>query len=202
MAICFVCTGGIGSGKTYTVKIFNSLGIPAYIADERAKELYKSDKMLLNNLVKLLGEEIVSDGRLNKQAMAAKIFPDSTLLSKVNEIVHPRVLEDYKLWKAQKEQKGFKVVLFESAIFFEAPLFHSIADKIIVVTAPYDVRLSRVMERDNLSEQSVKERMARQFSDQERVSRADFIIFANGKRAVLPQVIEILNRVNYFDSDK
>lgn len=202
MAICLVCTGGIGSGKTYTVKIFNNLGVPAYIADERAKQLYKTDKVLLNNLVQLLGEEIICHGELKKEVMAAKIFPNPLLLSKVNEIVHPRVLEDFKIWKAQKIQEGFKVVLFESAIYFEAPLFHSIAHKVIVVTAPYELRVSRVMKRDNLSEKSVKDRMARQYSDEERVSRADFIIFANGKEAVLPQVIKILETVNYFNKER
>jgi len=198
MAVCLVCTGGIGSGKSYAVKIFNKLGVPAYIADDRAKELYKSDKILLDRLVKLLGEDIVCDGQLRKEIMAAKIFPNPALLAKVNEIVHPRVLEDFNLWKVRKEKEGFKVVIFESAIYFEIPLFHSIAYKVIVVTASYDVRISRVMKRDNLSEQSVKERMARQCSDEEREKRADFIIFANGKRAILPQILHILETVNYF----
>ncbi len=199
MAICLVCTGGIGSGKSYTVKIFNSLGVPAYVADDRAKELYECDKVLLDSLVQLLGDEIVCDGKIIKEVMAAKIFPNPNLLSKVNDIVHPRVLADFKKWKLEQELKGFKVVLFESAIFFEAPIFHSIADKIIVVTAPQNVKIDRVVKRDNVSEQSVKERMARQISDEERVNRADFIIFANDKKALLPQVLQILNGVSYFN---
>lgn len=199
MALSLVCTGGIGSGKSYAVKIFNKLGVPAYIADERAKELYKTDKILLEKLVKLLGQEIICDGVLQKNVMAAKIFPNPSLLEKVNQIVHPRVLEDFKLWKSEQERAGYKVVLFESAIYFEAPLFHSIANKVIVVTAPYELRIKRVMKRDNLSEQSVKERMARQFSDEERLGRADFTIFANNKRAVLPQILHILETINYFN---
>lgn len=119
MAICLVCTGGIGSGKSYTVKIFNSLGVPAYVADDRAKELYECDKVLLDSLVQLLGDEIVCDGKIIKEVMAAKIFPNPNLLSKVNDIVHPRVLADFKKWKLEQELKGFKVVLFESAIFLK-----------------------------------------------------------------------------------
>ncbi|MFA6758811.1 MAG: dephospho-CoA kinase [Bacteroidales bacterium] len=199
MAVCLVCTGGIGSGKSYSVRLFNKLGVPSYIADVRAKELYDSDKVLIKKLVDLLGGDIISGGVLRKDIMAAKIFPNPSLLSKVNNIVHPRVLEDFNLWKSKKEQQGHKVVLLETAIYFETPIFHSAENKVIVVTAPYDIRIERVMKRDNISEEQVKERIARQYSEQERLKRADFIIFADGERAVLPQILNILDAVNYFD---
>lgn len=199
MVVTLVCTGGIGSGKSYSVKAFNKLGVPSYIADIRAKELYKSDKILIKELVELLGEEIICNGVIRKQVMASKIFPNPSLLVKVNEIVHPRVLLDFNKWKSNREKEGHKVVLLETAIYFETPIFHSPENKVIVVTAPYNVRIERVMKRDNLSEEQVKERIARQYSEEERLNRADFIIFADGKRAVLPQILNILDAVNYFD---
>ena len=193
--ICLVCTGGIGSGKSYAIKVFKALGVPSYIADQRAKELYETDSSLLGELVNLLGEEIIREGRLDKRAMAMKIFPDPNLLKKVNEIVHPRVLSDFLIWKESQMSLGEEVVVFESAIFFETPIFHGIEDKVIVVIAPEDVRIERVMKRDGITEDEVRERMSRQCSDEERVKGADFIIYTDGIKAVLPQISEILKRV-------
>ncbi len=171
------------------------MGIPVYIADERAKELYMRDSLLLKELVNLLGNDILEEGRLNKEVMASKIFPNPALLNKVNDIVHPRVLNDFKLWQKKEEERGAGVVVFESAIFIESPVFHHIADKILVVSAPVSERIRRVIKRDKMSEQQVRERIARQLTDEQLFQRADFIIFADGKRAVLPQVLSLLNEV-------
>lgn len=193
--ICLVCTGGIGSGKSYAIKVFKALGVPSYIADQRAKELYETDSVLLGELVSLLGKGIITDGRLDKRAMALRIFPNPNLLKKVNEIVHPRVLSDFVIWRDNQKSLGEEVVVFESAIFFETPIFHGIEDKVIVVTAPEEVRIKRVMKRDGITEDEVRERMSRQCSDEERAKGADFIIYTDGKKAVLPQIVEVLNRV-------
>jgi len=191
---CFAVTGGIGSGKSYLVRLMEAFGIPAYIADIRAKELYKTDSVLLGRLVKLLGNEILHNGELRRDIMAAKIFSNQKLLSRVNEIVHPSVLNDFMNWRTVKEREGFSTVIFESAIFLESPLFHFIADKVIVVCAPEEVRIQRVMKRDNVSEELVRERIARQWNDEKRQLMADFIIFADGKRAIMPQIIEVFNK--------
>lgn len=193
---CFACTGGIGTGKSYVVRIFSALGIPAYIADDRAKELYKIDKSLLERLSELLGSEIMVDGILQKNVMAQKIFSNKELLIKVNNIVHPRLLEDFYEWRYQQEEAGVKMIIFESAIFLETPIFHSIADKIIVVTAPLDIRIKRIIKRDKLSEKLVKQRISRQWKDEKRLKKADFVIYTDGKRSVLPQIVSIIEEVN------
>jgi dephospho-CoA kinase len=193
--ICLVCTGGIGSGKSYAIKVFKALGVPSYIADQRAKELYETDSVLLDELVSLLGKGIIREGRLDKREMALRIFPNPNLLKKVNEIVHPRVLSDFLIWRESQKSIGEEVVVFESAIFFETPIFHGIEDKVIVVTAPEDVRIKRVMKRDGITEDEVRERMSRQCSDEERLKVADFIIYTDGIKAVLPQISEILKSV-------
>ncbi|MHC1778894.1 MAG: dephospho-CoA kinase [Bacteroidales bacterium] len=194
--ICLVCTGGIGSGKSYAVRIFSKLGIPAYIADTRAKELYLFDKNLIDELVALLGSEILNDGVLRKDVMASKIFNDAQLLKEVNAIVHPKVLSDFEKWRDEREKEGAQIVIFESAIFFEAPVFHHIADKVMVVTAPLDIRIKRVMKRDGLTQESVYHRINSQIGDSERFPGADYIIHTDGKRAVLPQILDILKDLN------
>ncbi|MFA5850640.1 MAG: dephospho-CoA kinase [Bacteroidales bacterium] len=192
---CFACTGGIGTGKSYVVRIFSALGIPAYIADDRAKELYKIDRSLLDRLVEVLGDKIVVDGVLQKSVMAGIIFSNKELLMKVNQIVHPRLLEDFYEWRDEQEKRGVDMIVYESAIFLETPTFRSIADKVIVVTAPVDVRIRRVIKRDNIKEKLVKLRINKQWSDEKRLEMADFVIFADGKRTVLPQILRIIDEV-------
>lgn len=192
---CFACTGGIGTGKSYVVRIFSALGVPAYIADDRAKELYEIDRNLLDRLIEVLGDKIVVDGVLQKSVMAGIIFSNKELLMKVNRIVHPRLLEDFYQWRDNQEKKGVDMIVYESAIFLETPTFRSIADKVIVVTAPLDVRIRRVIKRDKVDEKLVIQRINKQWSDEKRLKMADFIIFADGKRAVLPQILRIIDEV-------
>lgn len=193
---CLVCTGGIGSGKSYVLRIFSALGVPVYFSDDRTKELYNRNQRLIKELSNLLGEDILVNGVLNKAAMAAKIFADKSLLSQVNSIVHPIVLEDFIEWKKEQSSKGMNFVIIESAIILEIPFFLVETDGVLVVTAPEDVRIERVTKRDGLSPEAVKTRMDKQMSDKERIDKADFVIFADGQRAVLPQVLEVYNRVN------
>jgi len=192
---CFACTGGIGSGKSYVIKIFSALGIPAYVADDRVKELYEIDSVLVDKLMALLGNDIVVNGVLQKQVMAKKIFSDKMLLAKVNDIVHPRVLEDFYQWRETRQNEGKDMIIYESAIFLETPRFWEVADKVIVVVAPEDVRIKRVMKRDGVDAEQVKQRIKNQWNDTMRLSMADYTIHADGKRAVLPQVLRIIESV-------
>ncbi len=193
---CLACTGGIGSGKSYVVRVFKALGIPAYIADERAKWLYDNDKVLLDSLSNLLGKEIIKNGKIDRPVMAKIIFNNPSLLQAVNDIVHPAVLDDYYKWSRRVVDSGAKFVIFESAIFLESPMFYKIASKVLVTIAPEDVRILRVIKRDGIDRERVLERMANQWSDELRKRYADFIIFADGKKAVLPQVLEIYEQLN------
>lgn len=194
---CFAVTGGIGSGKSYLVRLMSALGIPAYIADIRAKELYNTNRPLVCKLVNLLGEDIISENGVRRDIMASKIFSDPKLLEKVNNIVHPEVLNDFISWRERMEIIGHKFVIYESALFLETPGFRGIADKVIVVVAPEEERVRRVIKRDSITEEQVRARMERQWSDEERIRMADFIIFADGKRAILPQLMEIFNQTGF-----
>jgi dephospho-CoA kinase len=191
---CFAVTGGIGSGKSYLVRLMSALGIPSYIADSRAKELYRTNRVLLSKLADLLGDDIISHDGVRRDVMATRIFSNPELLSKVNNIVHPEVLKDFYKWRDLMDSEGYNVVIYESAIFLENPRFRKIADKVIVVVAPEGERIRRVIRRDSISEDQVRARMDRQWSDEERIKMADFIIFADGKRAIMPQLMEVFNQ--------
>ena len=194
--LTLVCTGGIGSGKSYCAEIFSNLGVPVYAADPRTKELYFKDEVLQRNLKSLLGIDVVVNGILQREAIAKIIFSDREILDKVNALVHPAVLSDFRNWRAAMEQRGFDMVMLESAIYFEAPVFREVKAISIVVIAPMSVRMERIIKRDSPeSVRDVKERMDKQMSDEDRVELADYVIYADGNRAVLPQVIDIMNDI-------
>lgn len=176
MAKVLGVTGGIGSGKSHVCKIFASLGCAVYDSDSRTKQLYDENPELLTGLAGLLGTGIlkIKGGKvvLDKKAMAARIFSSKSLMEKVKEYVYPFVMEDFRKWKRWK--RG--VVLFESAVILENDYVRGFMDKTLVVTAPLEERIARVMKRDNSSLQEVKRRLRSQCSDKERIAKADFVI--------------------------
>ena len=193
------CTGGIGSGKSYVSRIFGKMGYPVYFSDDRAKMLYDTDKVLLRQITDLLGEDIIKDGKLDRKAMAGKIFADPVLLKQVEALVHPAVLRDFDNWKEtvcpQMEENDGKLpdfVIFESAILLETPLVKGCADKVLHVKAPYELRIERVMKRDAATREQVEARIAKQWDDAQRDAMSDFIIFADSKRALLPQIVKVI----------
>lgn len=188
-----LCTGGIGSGKSVVVRLFQALDIPSYDCDRAAKELYDRDPQLLAEVAALCGEEVLdAEGRLDRAALARKIFGDAALLAALEDRVHPAVIRDFEKWK--KEQESALVVI-ESAILLEKPRFAGLMDYTVVVTAPEAVRIARVMRRDGLSEAQVRQRMAAQWSDEARLARADFVLENDNRQALLPAVLEIIDKI-------
>lgn len=190
------CTGGIGSGKSFVARIFSALGFPVYYADEKTKKLYDIDKNLLEKLRVLLGDDIVKDGVLQKREMAIKIFSNDSLLEEVNKIVHPEVLKDYESWLIKRESEGYELALIESAIILSSEFFKDKVDAILVVDAPESVRIKRVMKRDGIDQQAVMNRIKRQMDCKTMLEYADMVIVADGERAVLPQVLGVLEKIN------
>lgn len=193
-------TGGIGSGKSYIVRMFAALGVPVYDADSRTKELYASEPELLAGLKSVLGDAIVRDGVLDRQYMASRIFSDKSLLRKVEELVFPQVIEDFRKWKISKEvqlrEHSGRFVIMESAIYLEKPSLYGTADRVLTVTCPVDVRVRRVMERSAMSREQVLERMANQCSDLFRISKSDFTIVSDFAHPLLPQVWDVFKKMN------
>ncbi|MDU8887301.1 dephospho-CoA kinase [Yeosuana sp. MJ-SS3] len=165
-------TGGIGSGKTTVAEKFKALGIPIYIADEEAKKLMKSSKIIKRKLKSLFGEETYLNDDLNRPFIANKIFNNKDLLDKMNAIVHPRVKRHFERW-LNKQTSIY--VIKESAILFENNLQEQ-CDFVILVTAPKRLRINRLIERDYTTKEKIEAIMSNQLSDEEKIKRSDFVI--------------------------
>lgn len=165
-------TGGIGSGKSTIAKMFEKLGVPVYIADKEAKMLMHKNLALKQNIVNLLGEESYHEEGLNRKFIADKVFNDKQLLEALNKLVHPAVGKHFEEWK--NCQVGPYVVK-EAAILFENEGYKK-CDFTILVTAPQDIRVERVMKRDNVTREEVLSRIKNQWDDTQKIPLADFVI--------------------------
>jgi len=181
-------TGGIGSGKSIVCRIFNSLGVPVYDADSRAKALMTTDGIVISEIKKEFGVlSYHADGSLNREHLA-EAFKDPKKLSVLNNIIHPRVAFDYQQWV--NEQKS-DYVLKEAALLFEAKSNLSL-DKIIVVYAPEQLRIKRVLQRDvHRNEKQVQDILRNQMTDEEKMKLADYVIINDESQLVTPQVLEL-----------
>jgi dephospho-CoA kinase len=189
MALKIGITGGIGSGKTTVCHIFETLDIPIYYADDRAKALMVTDKKLIKSIISLFGKEAyMPDGSLNRQHIAQIAFHNPLILKSLNEIVHPSVFRDGERWHTA--QKHAPYTLKEAALLFESGS-HTALDKIITVYAPKELRIERVIVRSGLSRADIESRIAKQLPDEEKMERADFVIYNDGTQLLLPQVMAI-----------
>ncbi len=165
-------TGGIGSGKTTVAALFGALGVPIYNSDQEAKRLMQTSKELKKGIISLFGKKAYKGKKLNKTYISDKVFSDGDALKKLNEIVHPAVRKHFLAW-AEKQKTPY--VIQEAAIIFEngrSPFY----DRIILVTAPQDVRLERVMERDGTPYEKIMDRIKNQWPDEEKIPLSDFVI--------------------------
>lgn len=182
-------TGGIGSGKSLIARIFSTLGIPVYEADDRAKELIRKDPLLKSQLLELLGPEAyLPSGEYNRAWVASQIFDKPELLQQVNERVHPRVRKDGEEW-AQKHA-SFPYLLYEAAIMKAAGEGNNF-EKVIVVEAPLELRIQRVKQRDHRTEQAIRSIMDRQATEEERQHIANYTIWNDEKTSVIEQVLKL-----------
>lgn len=165
-------TGGIGSGKTTVAKAFKQLGIPVYIADEEAKKLMRKSKIIKRKLVQLFGKEAYSNEELNKPFIANIIFNDKTYLQKMNAIIHPRVAKHFDKWVLKQDAP---YIIKEVAILFEND-GEKQCDFVITVTAPKDLKIKRLLKRDDTTEAKIEAIMNNQWTDEEKVKRSHFVI--------------------------
>ncbi len=181
-------TGNIGSGKSIVSGIFKILQIPVYNADYNAKLFLDKPKVILKIKNNFGAEVIDKFGKINRKYLAEIVFTDAAKLRALNNIIHPTVVNNFMLWI--KEQKNIPYVIMESAILFETE-YSDLFDKIIVVTSPENIRISRVMKRDNITEADVKKRMKNQMKEKDKIKKADFVIVNNDIDLVIPQVLKI-----------
>mgnify|MGYP005846918165 CR=1 FL=1 len=181
-------TGGIGSGKSIVCKVFELLGVPVFYADDEAKKLY-FEKEVKDILIKKYGDNIYkSIHELNKEKLAQIIFNNPDELKFINSLIHPMVANVYKQWC--NTYKHLPYTLKEAAILFESGAYKEM-DSVILVSAPKEIRAKRIIKRDNFSRLQIEERMKNQWTEEERIAQADFIIYNDDEQLVLPQIFEL-----------
>ena len=186
-------TGGIGSGKSTVGELFRLLGCAVFNSDEAAKTIYH-DAKVKKKVIALLGEDCyLDDGTINKPYISSRVFNDTLLLHELNNIIHPAVKE--KMKEFVNKHAG-KIIVKESALLFEANLQKEV-DKVIVVAANEELRVQRVMKRDGLTRDEVLLRVKKQLPQEDKIARADFVIYNNDEELVIPQVLNIFEKLKF-----
>jgi len=190
MGIKVGIAGGIGSGKTIVCDIFKVLGVPIYNADLEAKLIMNKSDQVRQAIIAKVGDLRYQNGILNREFLAAQVFNDADQLAKLNAIVHPAVIQAAEDWAdAQTAPYSLK----EASILFESGSYKKL-DYTILVTAPVEIRIARVMARDQVTREQVLARMNNQLPDEEKAKLADFVIINDGIKALIPQVMALHHR--------
>lgn len=182
-------TGGIGSGKSTVAKLLETMGCAIYNSDERAKALYFNPAVKLQ-IIKLLGpESYLNDREINPKYISGKVFSDTNLLHRLNQIIHPAVKNDFVDFINQ-----FNIgtlIIKESALLFETGIYKEL-DRNILVTASRETKIERVMKRNSMLKEEIEKRMESQWTDEQKIPLADFIISNEKETALIPQVLSIV----------
>jgi dephospho-CoA kinase len=184
-------TGGIGSGKSTICRMFQAFGVPVYFSDLRAKKLINSNIQIIEYYKSLFGDDIYNNGVLNTKEVGQKLFCNPNLVKEVQEFIHPIVRKDFSDWVSLQHSN---IVINEAAVLFEGGgnLF---MDEVITVIAPIDLRISRVVKRDGLSNEEILNRIKNQWCDEKKAALSSYVIVADDKQMVIPQVLNIYNDI-------
>ena len=183
-------TGGIGSGKSTVAARFKELGVPVFIADEHARTIMEEDQQVVMAVKDVLGEEVYKNGKPDRALIASRVFSDKDLLNKLNAIIHPAVARRFQQWYSRQNAP---YVIYEAAILFEHGGHHK-CDKVILVTAPQEVRVNRVVKRDGSSREEVLRRMANQWPEEQKIPLADYVI----ENIDLAETLRIVKKIHGF----
>lgn len=185
-------TGGIGSGKSTVCKVFRTMGIPVFEADNVARQLMNSNAEIRILLINLFGAEVyLPDQTVDRKLLSSIVFSDPSLLAQLNEIVHPFVMNTFDEW-CEKQESPY--ILHEAAILFESG-YYKIMNKTITVVTSEEERIQRVMKRDGTTRELVKQRIQNQWTDEQRINLADLVINNNENELIIPQIIEIDKKI-------
>ncbi len=183
-------TGGIGSGKSLVAQIFSHLGISVFNADAEAGKILDEDVQVRLQLSEWFGQDTYKDGRPDRMKLAGIIFSDPEKLTRMNGLIHPRVMDRFVNWCRENLNKPY--VIQEAAILFESGFYRHM-DTTILVTAPEKIRIARVKQRDKTGEESIRQRMQNQWTDEQKSPLAGYVIQNDGESPLLPQVLAIHN---------
>ncbi|HRN91091.1 MAG TPA: dephospho-CoA kinase [Ferruginibacter sp.] len=180
-------TGGMGSGKSTVAKIFETLGVPVYYADQAAKKLMHTHPFLKEQIIGLFGPQAYADGVLQKKVIADAMFNDPEKVKAMNRLVHPITIQDAEQWM---DQQRSAYALKEAALIFESGSEKQL-DAVIGVSSPLPLRLGRIQQRDGLSTDEIMNRMKHQMDETEKMKRCDYIIYNDEQQLLIPQVLHI-----------
>ena len=181
-------TGGIGSGKSTVCEVFKLLGVPVFEADAVAKQLQNANQKIKDELIRLFGKDIYTrEGVVDRKKLADIIFNDDLKLAKVNELIHPFVREEFKNW-LKKQDSAY--IVHEAAILFESG-FYKMMDFTILVLAPKEQRIERIMKRDGISREIIMQRITKQWDEEEKQKLASFVINNDHQNLIIPEIIKI-----------
>lgn len=183
-------TGGVGSGKSTVSRILESIGYEVFYSDLEAKKIIHTDLQVRQEIIDLLGEEAFVDKVYNIPFVSSKIFQNEDLKNGLNAIVHPRVRAAF-----ERFEKQHTLVFNEAAIMYETGLYRQM-DATILIVSPLELRLKRTMSRDNSTREQVEMRIRNQWSDEQKMAFADYILENNEEKALLPQINQILDELN------
>jgi dephospho-CoA kinase len=182
-------TGNIGSGKSTVARVFEILGVKVFYADAEAKKVMTADKLLIEEIKVAFGPEAYSaNGELNRKYIAGIVFKNEADLKKLNALVHPAVFRAFDEWAKAFTNEPY--VIKEAAVLFESRSYKH-CDKTLLVSAPLEMRLERVMKRDHISHTEVEAREARQFTEERKKELADYVLYNDDTQLVIPQVLEL-----------
>jgi dephospho-CoA kinase len=184
-------TGGIGTGKSTVSKILIALGYPVYFSDDRAKWLMENNQQLVAELTRLIGDETYIAGKLNRSVIAEKLFSNSQLKEKINELVHPVVRNDFNDWADTQQAR---LLFQESALLVETGAYQ-LFDALIVVTAPLDQRIKRIQKRDGISINEINMRLTNQLAESEKIAVADYVISNDDHQPIVFQIQKIVGEL-------
>ena len=180
-------TGGIGSGKSTVLELFKILGVKTYSADESAKKLVNTDPYLINLIKSSFGENIYDKGQLNSKKLSDIVFEDKETLKSLNCIIHPAVSKDFKLFLNSNNED---YIVKEAAIIFETKSENNY-DKIILIQSPLEIRIERVINRDNISREEVMKRINNQLDENLIIDKCDYVISNENKEDLEDKVLSI-----------
>ena len=184
-------TGGIGSGKTLISSVIEHIGYPVFYSDIEAKIILEKDQKVKSEMVELFGEDIYILNKLNRQLLSNLLFSNKSLIEKVNCIIHPIVRLKFDEWSKSKKTP---IVFNEAAILFETEAYKKF-DASILVIAPQEVRLERVMLRDGLSKEQIISRINNQWLDEDKINLASYVISNDGSEPILYQIENVIDQL-------
>ena len=186
-------TGGIGAGKSTVSTICKHLGFKVYNSDQRAKEIVSEDSIIKKKLISFFGNNIYKNGVLDRKFLSDKIFNDKSSLEHINSIIHPAVKKDFNSWITNNSNE--KILFKESALLLESGAYKEL-DKIILIVSDKNLRVSRVLNRDQKrSKKEIESIIDKQIQEAEAIKYADIVIDNNHKKMLLPSVIRELEKL-------